>query len=254
MEMTATNGKIALVTGGGSGIGLCCAKALAREGYTVIITGRRYEVLQEALKQFPQDHVSAIQADVTDPRSVEQLFSSVEQQFGRLDVLFNNAGMNVRLSSIEDVAFEDWQAILATNVTGMFLSMQGAIRLMKKQSPRGGRIINNGSISASVPRPHQAPYTATKHAVTGLTKAASLDCRDYDIAVCQIDIGNASTDMTQKIETDGVLQADGSLRREPTMNVENVARTVCYMAGLPLDANALFVSVLATKMPFSGRG
>ncbi|MDR1827337.1 MAG: SDR family oxidoreductase [Methylobacteriaceae bacterium] len=251
---TDKTGKIAMVTGGSAGIGLASARALAEQGYTVIITGRNGERLKSALAEMPAGKVHAIAADVTDPAAVDRLFSEVEQRFGRLDVLFNNAGMNVKPDSVEDITFEDWQTILQTNVTGVFLCLQAAVRLMKKQTPRGGRIINNGSVSASVPRYFAVPYTATKHAVTGITKAASLDCREFDIAVCQIDIGNAATKMTTRMGTTGALQADGSVKQEPTMDVENVAATICYMAGLPLEANPLFLTVLATKMPFSGRG
>ncbi|MFC6489605.1 SDR family oxidoreductase [Nitratireductor sp. GCM10026969] len=255
-EGQSGKGRIALVTGGGTGVGRGIAEALAREGYTVAISGRRADVLEKAASEMAsatQARVEAIPADVGDPRSVADLFEKIEDAFGRLDLLVNNAGTNVRPVPMEEVIFEEWSAILAANLTGTFLCTQQAMRLMKKQSPRGGRIINNGSISATTPRPHSAPYTATKHAITGLTKSTALDGRPFDIACGQIDIGNAATDMTAKMST-GVLQANGETAAEPTIPVAHVAEAVVYMAGLPLEANVLSMTVMATKMPLVGRG
>lgn len=245
--------KVALVTGAGSGIGKAVAKALAREGYALVLAGRRVEALNEVAKAIGPLAL-AVPTDVTDPAAVSALFSAVRDRFGRLDLLFNNAGTGAPGTiNLEDITAAQWHAVIDTNLSGVFYCMQEAFRLMKDQSPRGGRIINNGSISAHAPRPNSAPYTSTKHAVTGLTKSGSLDGRKYDIAVCQIDIGNAGTDMTEKMKT-GMPQANGTIAPEPTMDVENVARTVLYMASLPLEANAQFVTVMATKMPFIGRG
>lgn len=248
----------ALVTGAGSGIGRCVGLALAREGFRVAVTGRTVEKLDETVRLSAEqtgdaERCVAIAADVTSPDSVNNLFAKVKRQFGRLDLLFNNAGINIAGSPIEDVAFEDWQAVVDTNLTGLFLCTQGAIRIMKDQRPQGGRIVNNGSISAHVPRPGSVAYTATKHAVTGLTRSTCLDCRPYGIACCQIDIGNADTSMVEKMKV-GVPQADGSLAIEPTIDPAEVARAIIYMANLPLDANVPFMTVMATNMPYIGRG
>jgi NAD(P)-dependent dehydrogenase (short-subunit alcohol dehydrogenase family) len=244
---------IALVTGAGTGIGREAAIALARAGFTVVLAGRRQALLEEAAAQAGPDAVALI-ADVRDPASVAALFAEVDARFGRLDVLFNNAGVGAPPVPLEDLAFDQWVSVVETNLTGAFLCTQEAFRIMKRQSPRGGRIINNGSISASVPRPRSAAYTATKHAVTGLTRSTSLDGREYDIACGQIDIGNAATEMTEPMISTGVLQADGTTRLEPTIDAAHVARAVVYMATLPLDANVQFMTVMATKMPFIGRG
>ena len=245
--------KVALVTGAGSGIGKAVAKAFGREGYCVVLAGRRMEALQAAAAECGQDAL-CVSTDVTDPASVSALFAAINAKYGRLDVLFNNAGTGAPGTILfEDLTAEHWQGVVSTNLSGVFYCMQGAFRLMKAQSPRGGRIINNGSISAHVPRPNSAPYTSTKHAVTGLTRSGSLDGRKYDIAVGQIDIGNAASDMTAAT-LKGVPQADGSIAPEPVMDVEIVAKTVLYMASLPLDANVQFMTVMATKMPFIGRG
>lgn len=245
--------KVALITGAGSGIGRAVAIAFAREGYAVALAGRRADALAETAK-LAGGMTLPVVTDVTDPASVAALFAAVKARFGRLDVLFNNAGTGAPGTVLfEDLTVAQWRAVVDTNLSGMFYCMQEAFRMMKAQSPQGGRIINNGSISAHVPRPNSAPYTATKHAVTGLTRSGSLDGRKYDIAVGQIDIGNAATDMTQRM-TAGVPQANGTLAPEPTMDVENVARTVLYMASLSLDANVQFLTVMATKMPFIGRG
>jgi NAD(P)-dependent dehydrogenase (short-subunit alcohol dehydrogenase family) len=246
--------KTALVTGAGSGIGRATALALVREGYSVVLAGRRRDALAETLA-LAGDNARAIivPADVTDPASVQNLFEQTKKSFGRLDVLFNNAGTGAPPIPLEELSFEQWRRVVDVNLTGPFLCTQEAFRIMKEQSPRGGRIINNGSISAYAPRPNSAPYTATKHAITGLTKSTALDGRKYDIACGQIDIGNADTDMTAKMKS-GVMQANGTTAAEPTMDVENVARAVVYMAGLSLDANVLFMTVMATKMPLVGRG
>ena len=244
--------KVAVVTGGGTGIGRASGLALAREGYAVVLAGRRRERLDEAVAAAGGSAI-AVEADVRDPASVRALFGEVERTFGRLDLLFNNAGIGAPPVPLEELDVERWQAVVETNLTGAFLCTQAAFRLMKAQSPRGGRIINNGSISAYAPRPSSAPYTATKHAITGLTKSTSLDGRAYDIACGQIDIGNAATELAAPMAT-GMPQADGSIRPEPTIDPEHVARAVVYMASLPLDANVLFMTVMATKMPFVGRG
>jgi NAD(P)-dependent dehydrogenase (short-subunit alcohol dehydrogenase family) len=244
---------IALVTGAGSGIGRASAVALAGAGFTVVLAGRRVELLESAAAEAGGGAV-AFACDVRDPASVAALFAEVDSRFGRLDVLFNNAGVGAPPVPLEDLTVEQWRTVLDTNVTGAFLCTQEAFRLMKRQSPRGGRIINNGSISAYVPRPLSAPYTAAKHAVTGLTRSTSLDGRAYDIACGQIDIGNAATDLTEPMRTTGVLQADGSVAIEPTMDVADVARAVVYMATLPPGANVQFLTVMATTMPFVGRG
>jgi len=251
--MSAT-AKIALVTGAGSGVGRQTALALAEAGYNVVLAGRRPEPLQETADAGPATvKMLPVSTDVSDPESVNNLFATIKQNFGRLDVLFNNAGINVPATSIEDLSFEQWKSVVDINLTGMFLCLQQAFRLMKEQQPQGGRIINNGSISAHTPRPFSAPYTSTKHAVTGLTKSAALDGRRYDIAVGQIDIGNAASEMTARM-SNGVPQANGEMAKEPTMDACNVANSVVYMASLSLDANVLFHTVMATKMPFVGRG
>jgi NAD(P)-dependent dehydrogenase (short-subunit alcohol dehydrogenase family) len=244
---------IALVTGGGTGIGRAAGIALAEAGFTVILAGRRREPLEAAAAE-ARSHALAVTCDVRDPAAVSTLFADIEARFGRLDLLFNNAGVAAPAIPLEDLGLEHWHSVIETNVTGAFLCTQHAFRIMKRQTPRGGRIINNGSISASVPRPLSAPYTAAKHAITGLTKATSLDGRPYDIACGQIDIGNASTELTEAMRTTGVLQADGTTRKEATMDVSHVARAVVYMATLPLDANVQFITVMATQMPFIGRG
>jgi NAD(P)-dependent dehydrogenase (short-subunit alcohol dehydrogenase family) len=244
---------IAVVTGAGSGIGRASAVALAGAGFTVVLAGRRVEPLEAAAAEAGGGAVGIV-CDVRDPESVAALFAQVGSRFGRLDLLFNNAGVGAPPVPLEDLTVEQWRTVLDTNVTGAFLCTQEAFRLMKRQSPRGGRIVNNGSISASVPRPLSAPYTAAKHAVTGLTRSTSLDGRAYDIACGQIDIGNAATELTEPMRTTGVPQADGTIALEPTIDVADVARAVVYMATLPLDANVQFMTVMATKMPFVGRG
>lgn len=249
-----TNGKAAVVTGAGSGIGRAVALAFLRAGYRVALAGRRAPALDEtAALSGAGDRALVVPADVTRPDSVAALFDAAVRAFGRVDVLFNNAGRSGPGVLLEDLTFEQWRAVVDVNLTGMFLCTQAAFRVMKAQDPRGGRIINNGSISAQAPRPNSAPYTATKHAVTGLTKASSLDGRKYDIAVGQIDIGNALTEMTRRMPQ-GVPQADGTLKGEPTMDVEHVASAVLQMASLPLEANVQFLTIVATKMPFLGRG
>ena len=244
---------VGLVTGGGSGVGRAAGIALAEAGFTVVLAGRRREPLEEAAEEAGPNAV-ALTCDVRDGSAVAALFAEIKSRFDRLDLLFNNAGVGAPAVPLEDLAFDRWNAVVETNLTGAFLCTQEAFRIMKQQSPRGGRIINNGSLSATVPRPHSAPYTATKHAITGLTRSTSLDGRAYDIACGQIDIGNASTRLTTAMETTGVLQADGSTAREPTIDPAHVARAVVYMATLPLDANVQFMTVMATKMPFVGRG
>jgi len=245
--------KVALVTGAGSGIGKACAMALGKAGYAVVLAGRRLEALQETAKAMSGETL-CVSADVSDPKSVSVLFAATKEKFGRLDVLFNNAGTGAPGTVLlEDLTFEQWQNVVNVNLTGPFLCTQEAIKLMKAQTPQGGRIINNGSISAHAPRPNSAPYTATKHAITGLTKSTSLDGRKYNIAAGQIDIGNAASAMTARM-SGGVPQADGSIKPEPTMDVEDVARSVVFMASLPLDSNVLNMTVMATKMPLVGRG
>jgi NAD(P)-dependent dehydrogenase (short-subunit alcohol dehydrogenase family) len=245
--------KVAIITGGGTGIGRSAALALGREGYAVVIAGRRHEPLEQTVASAEGLEVSSVVADVTDPDDVQSLFDAAVERHGRVDVLFNNAGRGAPPVPLEDLTFADWQSVVAVNLTATFLCTQAAFRVMKDQDPRGGRIINNGSISAQVPRPRSAPYTATKHAVTGLTRSTSLDGRAYDIACGQIDIGNAATELAGWISA-GALQADGSTLAEPMMDVEVVARAVVYMAGLPLEANVQFMTVMATKMPYIGRG
>jgi NAD(P)-dependent dehydrogenase (short-subunit alcohol dehydrogenase family) len=249
------NTKIALVTGAGSGIGRSVALALLSEGYSVVLAGRREESLRETatLARKPKSRALVVAADVTKPESVEALFVKTKEVFGRLDLLFNNAGISAPGIPLEELTFEQWRGVIDTCLTGAFLCTREAFKLMKAQNPRGGRIINNGSISATTPRPNSAPYTAAKHAITGLTKSTALDGRKYDIACGQIDIGNADTSMAIKMKR-GILQANGSIAKEPTMAVEHVARAVLYMASLPLDANVLTMTVMATKMPLVGRG
>jgi NAD(P)-dependent dehydrogenase (short-subunit alcohol dehydrogenase family) len=252
--MTA-NGKVAVVTGAGSGIGRATALALLQEGYSVALAGRRREALEQTVAEAGPAGARAltVPADVSDPASVRALFDATRARFGRLDVLFNNAGTGAPPVPLEDLTVEQWRRVVDVNLTGAFLCTQAAFRLMKEQTPRGGRIINNGSLSAHTPRPNSAPYTATKHAITGLTRATALDGRKYDIACGQIDIGNAETEMTARMK-EGALQAGGDKAVEPTMDVGVVARAVLYMASLPLDANVLFLTVMATRMPFVGRG
>lgn len=247
--------KTAIVTGAGSGIGRTVALTLLRNGYAVAVAGRREEALQQtiALAEDGDANTLALPTDVTAPTSVQQLFTKTAERFGRIDVLFNNAGVGASGALLEDENFEDWKRVVDVNLTGSFLCTQAAFRHMKDQSPMGGRIINNGSISATSPRPNSASYTATKHAITGLTKSTSLDGRKYNIACGQIDIGNAGTDMTTRMSA-GVPQADGSIAPEPTINVQHVADAVLYMANLPLDANVQFMTVMATQMPLIGRG
>jgi len=251
----STETKIALVTGAGSGVGRAAALALLAEGFSVFLAGRRADALAETValagEQGPNAH--PIPADVTNPDSVAALFAAVREKFGRLDVLFNNAGGNTPSTNFGDLTWDQWRYVIDVNLNGAFLVASAAYKLMRDQTPRGGRIINNGSISAHVPRFGSAPYTASKHAITGLTRSIALDGRQHDIACGQIDIGNAASPMTARMGG-GVPQADGTLKPEPTMDVANVGRTIVYMAGLPPDANALFVTVMATKMPFVGRG
>ena len=247
--------KVAIVTGAGTGIGKSAALALLQEGYAVALAGRRQEPLEMTAKAAGDLSTRAlvVPTNVGDPASVRALFAKTREAFGRLDVLFNNAGGGAPPIALEDLTYEQWQAVVDANLTGAFLCTQEAFKIMKSQTPMGGRIINNGSISAHAPRPNSAPYTATKHGISGLTKSTSLDGRKYNIACGQIDIGNATTEMTAKMRS-GVPQANGSLAVEPTMDVENVARAVVYMASLPLDANVQFITIMATQMPFIGRG
>jgi NAD(P)-dependent dehydrogenase (short-subunit alcohol dehydrogenase family) len=245
---------IAVVTGAGSGIGRAVALALHRVGWTVVLAGRRASALEETVTQAPtRERLLAVPCDVTDPIQVRALFDRVQNDYGRLDLLFNNAGIAAPGVPMDELSYEQWRAVVDVNLTGAFLCAQQAMRLMKAQRPQGGRIINNGSISAVSPRPNSAPYTATKHAITGLTKSISLDGRVFDIACGQIDIGNAASEMTAKM-AEGVPQANGTLAAEPRMDVKHVADAVLYMAGLPLEANVQFMTVMATKMPLIGRG
>lgn len=247
--------KIALVTGGGTGIGRAAALALAGIGYTLVLAGRRQEPLDETVAAIGAKGGKAlgIAGDVGDPRQVEALFARIKSEFGRLDFLFNNAGMSGGPGLLEDIPFDKWQEVVSVNLNGVFLCTQGAFRLMKEQVPQGGRIVNNGSISAHTPRPNSIAYTATKHAVTGITKASALDGRKYDIAVGQIDIGNAESHMADKMKK-GVPQPDGSIRPEATMPLDHVGQAIVAMANLPLETNVLFMTIKATKMPFEGRG
>jgi NAD(P)-dependent dehydrogenase (short-subunit alcohol dehydrogenase family) len=250
-----TPAKVALVTGAGSGIGRAVSIGLLAEGYAVVLAGRRADRLEETVREAGPDasRAVAVPTDVTDPDSVRRLFDVVRAAYRRLDVLFNNAGVSAPGVALEEITLDQWRSAVDTNLTGAFLCTQQAVRLMKTQHPRGGRIINNGSISAHVPRPNSAPYTATKHAVTGLTKSTALDGRAFDIACGQIDIGNAETDMARRF-TGGVLQANGTIAAEPLLELAHVVRAVLYMASLPLDANVPFITVMATKMPYLGRG
>ena len=247
--------KIAMVTGAGSGIGRAVAIGLLEDGYAVVLAGRRVDRLEETVRDAGAFGARALRVptDVRNPVAVQALFAAARDRFGRLDLLFNNAGVALRGAPLEDVTIDEWRSIVDVNLTGAFLCTQQAFRLMKEQQPQGGRIINNGSISAHAPRPHSAPYTATKHAITGLTKSTALDGRRYNIACGQIDIGNAATDMTATMES-GVPQANGTTAAEPRLDVAHVVRAVLYMASLPLDANVQFMTVMATKMPFIGRG
>jgi NAD(P)-dependent dehydrogenase (short-subunit alcohol dehydrogenase family) len=249
------NGKIALVTGAGSGIGRAAALALQQAGYTVVVAGRRLAELEKtaAMAVQPGGPMLAVPTDVSQPESVKTLFARTREEFGRLDVLFNNAGMGAPGIPMDELTFDQWSAVVGVNLTGSFLCAQEAMRMMKTQDPKGGRIINNGSISATTPRPNSAPYTCTKHAISGLTKCIALDGRPFDIACSQIDIGNAATELTERM-AHGILQADGSKKVEPRMDVRHVGDAVVFMANLPLDANVLFMTVMATKMPFTGRG
>jgi NAD(P)-dependent dehydrogenase (short-subunit alcohol dehydrogenase family) len=251
----ASTEKIAVVTGAGTGIGQAVALALMKERYAVVLAGRRKELLEATANdsQASGSRSLVVPTDVADPASIRALFARTRDTFGRLDLLFNNAGTGAPAVPLEDLTYEQWKTVVDINLTGVFLCTQEAFRIMKSQEPRGGRIINNGSISAHAPRPNSSPYTATKHAITGLTKATSLDGRKHDIACGQIDIGNAATPMTERMKR-GVPQPNGSIEVEPTMDVENVAKAVVYMASLPLDANVLFLTVMATRMPFVGRG
>ena len=245
--------KIALVTGAGSGIGRASALALMKAGFHTVLTGRRKDKLEETAKAGPAGMSLVVASDMTDAKSIDALFAEVTKTFGRLDVLFNNAGVGTPPVPLENLTLEQWQTTVATNLTAPFLCTQHAFRIMKDQSPRGGRIINNGSISAYAPRPFSSPYTSTKHAVSGLTRATALDGRAYNIACGQIDVGNAATEMTERM-TGGVLQPRGDMMVEPRMDVQNVADAIVFMATRPLDANALFLNIMATQMPFVGRG
>jgi NAD(P)-dependent dehydrogenase (short-subunit alcohol dehydrogenase family) len=249
------NRKISLITGAGSGVGRAAALKLHANGYTVVLAGRRVAELEKtaAMAQATGNTTLVVQADVSVPNSVNSLFGRIKEEFGRLDVLFNNAGLNAPGIPIEDLSFEIWTSIVNVNLTGAFLCAQAAFRLMKDQDPQGGRIINNGSIAADAPRPNHVPYTATKHAITGITKCFSLDGRKYDIACSQIDIGNAATEMTERLEK-GVMQANGTMMPEPRMDLKHVADAILYIADLPLNANVQFMTLMATKMPLVGRG
>jgi len=253
-----SNAKVAIVTGAGSGIGKQTTLAFLKEGYAVALAGRRKAPLETTAAESGSTGSRAlvVPTDVSDPVAVRKLFLQTTETFGRIDVLFNNAGIFGPSVLFEDIPYEEWKAVVATNLTGSFLCAREAFRIMKRQDPRGGRIINNGSISAHAPRPNSAPYTTTKHAITGLTKSMSLDGRKYDIACCQIDIGNAATDLAKAIleEGAGATQANGSIVKEPTMDLDHVASAIVHMASLPLDVNVQFMTIMATKMPFIGRG
>ena len=253
--MNTNNQKVAVVTGAGTGIGRAAVKALRELDFACVLNGRRLEPLLESAEVTggSVDSVLTVTGDVGKPEHVNHLFAETIKKYGRVDLLFNNAGVSAPAIPMEELSFEDWQTVVNVNLTGVFLCTQAAIKLMKNQTPQGGRIINNGSISAHAPRPHSAPYTATKHAVTGLTRSTSLDCRAFDICCGQIDIGNAATEMTE-VMSKGVAQANGSVAVEPTMDVNDVGRAISYMASLPLDSNALFLTVMANQMPFVGRG
>jgi NAD(P)-dependent dehydrogenase (short-subunit alcohol dehydrogenase family) len=244
--------RIAMITGAGSGVGRAVANALSAQGWKLVLVGRKRDTLDATAKALKTESL-VVTADVGDPAQVKNVFAQIKDKFGRLDMLFNNAGMGTPAVPIEDLSFEQWQAVVGVNLTGAFLCTQEAVRMMKAQTPKGGRIINNGSISADRPRPHSAPYTATKHAITGLTKSTILDGRPFDITAGQVDIGNAATEMTERM-TQGVLQPDGKLAVEPRMDVNHVGQAVAYMAGLPLESNVPFLTVMATKMPLFGRG
>ena len=247
--------KVALVTGAGTGVGRAAALALMKDGFAVVLAGRRKEPLEAVAKEGAPAKSLVVPTDVSDPAQIKALFAKTKEAFGRLDVLFNNAGMGAPPVPLEELPFDKWQAVVATNLTAPFLCSQEAVKIMKDQSPRGGRIINNGSISAHAPRPLSVAYTSTKHAITGLTKCIALDGRKYDIACGQVDIGNAATPMTDRmVAGDGVMQANGTMAQEPRMPAEDVGRAVAYMASLSLDSNVLFMTVMATKMPFVGRG
>ncbi len=251
----ASTSKIAIVTGAGSGVGRAVALGLMKEGWTVVLAGRRKDALEETVKQGAATKAKTlvVPTDVTDPAAIKALFQKTRDAFGRLDLLFNNAGIGAPAIPLEDLSVEQWKAVVDTNLTAPFICTQEAFRIMKDQTPRGGRIINNGSISAHAPRPNSSPYTSTKHAITGLTKATALDGRKYDIACGQVDIGNAETPMASRMKN-GVPQANGTIAAEPLMDVTHVGNAVVHMASLPLDANVLFLTVMATKMPFVGRG
>ena len=255
MSIDRRANNIVLITGAGSGVGRATGLTLLKAGYQVILSGRHKNTLEETKNMSEENHGHAcvIEADISDKRSVENLFEAIEKKYGRLDILFNNAGIGAPNASIEDLHFAEWEKVVNTNLSGTFLCTQAAFRLMKVQKPQGGRIINNGSISADRPRPNSAPYTSTKHAITGLTKSTSLDGRKYNIACGQIDIGNAATEMTERMES-GIAQPDGTIKIEPTMNVSAVSEAVLYMANLPLAANVQFMTVMATSMPYIGRG
>jgi NAD(P)-dependent dehydrogenase (short-subunit alcohol dehydrogenase family) len=247
------NTKIAIITGAGSGIGRAVAIALCKDGWSLVLAGRREEQLIETAKACDGKRAFIVPTDITNSESVKNLFTQTIKTYARLDLLFNNAGVNAPAKPLEELTLEQWQGVINTNLTGAFLCSQQAIKIMKGQDPMGGRIINNGSISAHVPRPHSAPYTASKHAISGLTKSISLDGRAFNIACGQIDIGNAGSAMTKKIQ-EGILQADGSQKIEPTIHVEDVGRAVAYMASLPLDTNIPFLTIMANQMPYMGRG
>ncbi|WP_353427065.1 SDR family oxidoreductase [Polynucleobacter sp. MWH-UH19D] len=253
--MTQSNHKVALVTGAGAGIGRAAAKALLQGGYQVVLAGRNLEKLQKAISDIGGNDINclAVACDVGNPEQVKKLFSATKQKFGRIDVLFNNAGLGAPAIPMEDLTYEQWMSVVNTNLCGAFLCSQEAIRMMKAQSPQGGRIINNGSISAHAPRPMSAPYTATKHAISGLTKTIALDGRPFNIACGQIDIGNAATEMTERMAA-GIVQADQSIKVEPRMDVDHVGQAVLHMAQLPLESNILNMTIMATNMPFVGRG
>jgi NAD(P)-dependent dehydrogenase (short-subunit alcohol dehydrogenase family) len=253
--MTTSTTRVALITGAGTGIGKATAKALLGAGYQVVLSGRNVDKLEKAIQEIggTTDNCLAVACDVGKPESVKELFTKLKAKFHRIDVLFNNAGTFTTATLAEDIKYEDWISVVDTNLTGSFLCAQEAIRMMKEQSPKGGRIINNGSISAHAPRPMSLPYTATKHAITGLTKSIALDYRNDNIACSQIDIGNAATEMTQKM-ANGILQADGTTKVEPRMNADHVAQAVLQIAQLPLESNVLFMTIMATNMPYVGRG